>query len=316
MAFSGTSLSAAVLAAKDADKPLFVGNNVLRNYNARPQWRTGGSLASGSDITDPSYPTWLGYDGKGASRTAPTLTGGSAAYSYLCDLVEGTAEEYTFDTCVVWNHNFHELNGTVTVRLEIADDNSFSSNLTTLATWTFTGLTTQRGRIVEFNLNNNRRYSSARYVRLRLTTNAGGGFTTAPAFGELWLGRRRQLGYYPNLPFEAKRLRSDVSDFKPKSGARIRYTLNEGQRVFSLVMSTGGANTSIDTEDELRGFWRDCRYGSRSFIFVPQPDTDGEDACVCLDDEADLGIPLLGPYEREGAFNFSEIAPFRQREVE
>lgn len=312
MAFTGTSLTAAYLAFTAADKPLFMANNVLRDYNARPQWRTGGSWASGSDITDPSYPTWLGYDGKGASRTAPTLTGGSAAYSYLCDLVEGTDADHSFDMAVVWNHNFHLLDGTVTVRLEIADDNAFTTNLTTLTTWT---VVTDPSRLVSLNLNNNRRYTNARYVRLRITTSAGS-FTTAPAFGELWLGRRRQMSIYPNLPYEMKRLRSTVADFTAKSGARIRYVHNAGQRVFELAMSTGGAVESTETENEIRGFWQDCRYGSLPFVHIPQPESYPEEAFVCLDEDADLGLPLVGPYEREGSFSFTEIAPYRQGEVE
>src|SRR5687768_212146 len=135
MPYSATTISSGEATALTADKPLFVGNSVLEDYNAIPQWRVSGSWASGTDISDnATYPVWRGFDRAADSFTQPTSVSGQATVYYICDLANGTDDLHTVDSVFIIGHNFGTLGATALV--QIADDNAFSTNLITLATWT------------------------------------------------------------------------------------------------------------------------------------------------------------------------------------
>lgn len=310
MAFSASTVPSNELTPLAADKPLFIGSNILTAYNALPQWRVSGSWASGSDIT--SSATRFGFDGHGHLQTFPTLSAGAQNYSYIMDLTEGTGNTSTLDCAMILNHNFYTLTATVTVYLEISDISDFSSS-TTLATWT---PGTADDRLISFSLNTNQRYVSVRYLRLRVNTSAGGGFVTnVPRFGELFAGRRYQMSYHPTIPWESKAERSEVVDFVPHSGAAVRYVRNYGQRFFDFTTKMHGSDANgLNQETQLRNFWQACRYGARPFVFVPNPTTAAQNAYLCHADPS-MSMPILGPFERNLSLSFYEKAPFRTAEV-
>lgn len=318
MTYNFLSLSSGETAALAQDVPLFVGNSVL-DYLVDAQWRVSGSFSSGTNIVASGAPARYAAERQSIARTYPSLGGlGTSQNIYLIvEVVESTADTHAFDSVFVLNHNFHLLAGTITVRLQIDNDPAFAS-ATTIAQWTVSN----RRRLVQIGLTglpfSTRRINNARYLRLWLNTSNAGGFVAAPALGELWLGRRRQLSFFPDVPWDNKATHSDFVDFVSKSGYIVRYTRNRGQRVFAGIFRSGGDDRyGLNQEEQLRSFWDECREGTRQFIFVESPNTEPEiSSFVCLEESGRFEMPVLGPFEREIRLAFREVSPYQKREME
>ncbi len=317
MVYIETAIPASELAAYTADAPLFLAGNVLSLYNALPQWRVSGSWTSGTNIAASGAPTRWAFDGHGHLPSRLTLPSPVINdFSYIMDLSEGTNDARTFDSVVIWNHNFHLMTPTVTVYLEISDNSDFSGDVD-LATWLILSATDYR--LTSFSLNTAKRYTNARYVRLRVNTSAVGGFVTTPPFvGEIFLARRYQMSYPPELGvMPTGEISRDVTIFSPKSAASTTYVRNRGGRVFpSMMFRSGGADRNgHNQETAFRNFWSASRQGTQTFVYVPNPSTQPGLAVFCRADER-FTIPQLGPLEHELSCSFSEKAPFYQTEIE
>lgn len=313
MAFSSTALSAAELAAKALDKPLFLGRNVLEDYNALPEWKGGGSgtWTSGSDITYGSAYTSYLFDGRGTVRSYPGL-GSYTGFTIIFDLVAGTDDDHTFDTIAIWNHNLHLLTPTSpTVTFQVSDASDFTTNLTTLATWTVT----TGDRLVAYLTS---RYSSVRYARLVIASSAGAFTTTAPAIGEIHVARRRQMGAYPDLPWTAKKISRKVTSFADQAGDESVFVHYRGRRTFdNVVFRSGGLAGSIDSCSEMEDLWDSLDQGTKTMVFCPQPYSAPNDVLFCRPpDDFDLDVRSLGPTEREFAVSLNELRPFRLLDTE
>lgn len=312
--FTTYTLGSASLAATTADMPMLVGSQALE-FATSMQWRSTGSWDTGSDITDTTMPTRFAADRYGVGRTAPNSSAATATTTYLMlDLNPATVPD--IDMALIWNHNLDQVTGLDSVALQISQFSDFSA-ITTLKNWTsFTN-----DRIVSLNLTvssiPNSGVRGVRYARLAFHTSNGGGFVTVPALGELWLGTQRQLGHFPQIPWDENTLQSNVADFNAKSGHRIRYVRNRGQRVFEPTWNTGTPLASgINDVTVLRTFWTECRYGSKPVLFIQAPHSHPERVNVCLIDPPVLKMPLQGPSDRLVSMTFNEIAPYLQTELE
>lgn len=326
MAWASTTIAAGELAALAADRMILVGNNVLESYNALPEWRTSGVLSSGTDITASVYPTSFGFDRGASVRTKPTYSAGWTEVSYVCNLSGGSTDVLSADTAVVWGHNFSELGGNLAITLDIANASDFGASqgtatdapasFRTLAQW---NNPTTSARLYSLSLNglgllSDQRYTSIQYLRLRIRKTSGT-FSTAPEFGELWLGRRRQLPYFPDVPWSEETYMSDVADHRSISGVITRYVRNRGGRLFDLALTMAGADPtySIDPYTQLKSWWSECGYGSKASLLFLRPYSTTEVHVVYP--EAKLEIPRQGPYERTTTLALSETAPFMSSEV-
>lgn len=320
MPYVRSTIPADEVASYTADVPMLVGNNIASDYLAMPQWRLSGSWASGSNTTNSSYPTLRAFDGQGLARTQPTIGASEVEVSLIFDLTAGTDGPHTWDTALIWNHNLASLGTNFNVTLSVSDLESFTGGTTlVIAQWNGVGGFTS-GRLVATSLSDgagtpNQRYTTVRYVRLRFVTTSGF-LAGAPSIGEVWLGRRRQMAYQPNVPWAEANLTSDVADFVSKSGGRSRYVRNRGQRIFEPTWSFDGANPAgLNQETQMRAWFNECEQGSKPFLFFESPAAASPVAHVCYCDPPSLDMPVLGPFEREISMRFVEAAPYVQSEA-
>lgn len=199
MAFGSGALTANEIADFAADKPLAAVQTVPMGSDVR--WTEVGTFVA-TDRTDADYPTSWAYDGYPDYKTQPDSTAASTWY-LIYDF--GAGNEIDLDCAFIIGHNFGTLSLT-TVQVEIADDSLFTVNLTTIADF---GSPADDTRLVDYSLNA-LRYTNIRYLRLKLSR--GSNFT--PEIGELFLGRRRQLGRKPDRPFDdyARARRASVAE--------------------------------------------------------------------------------------------------------
>jgi hypothetical protein len=315
-----------------ADHPLFVATNVFELYNNQAQWRgttgTGrGSFptwSSGSDITETGYPTRFAYDRQLTSVTRPLYTSSTTNYAFLADLHTGSDNAHTFDTVAIINHHLDTYSSnTVTITVSLSDQTTFPSTegSDTPASVNMDFSVTAGGsaqRIVLTNLTiHSQAYSrvtQCRYIRINFAVPAAQG--TVPWIGEVVFGRRHQMSYFPDVPWEDQGLRSDVVDFNGKSGSRVRYTRHSGQRIYTPTFHSGGVDTvGLNQETELRTMFAESSYGSLPVLYVNNPFSASGVAPYVYIEHPEISYPVLGPFERMGSMTLTETAPFQAVEV-
>jgi hypothetical protein len=248
-----TALPAAIVARRAADLPHLVGPNLLERA-ATIAWRSTGSLAGGTDVTDLGYPGARAGDGRAAERTRPSTT---AAAHYLCvDL--GSAQAFDVAGLIgAW-----VLTGAATFAVEGADDAAFSVGLTTLVSgWVLNAV---RARRIAWTLAGSAQTVTARYVRLVVTYATTGRVEV----GELYLGQRLALPYratLPTAPLERPE-RDEGQVWTSDGGLTTRGTAVRG-RLF------GPLEWSVDLADEasVLAWCRAVEWGRRSALYAARP---------------------------------------------
>jgi hypothetical protein len=299
MAYSKASLSAAEVANFEADLPLILGANEVRDATTI-WWNRNGSFTDGNgNEADSDGPTSrLGTD-EDYRQTYPDAT--RATWYLMFDL--GSAADAVIDSVVILNHNIATLTGTI--EFQLADDQTFATSLITCEQET----PSTDKRVTMFHLDEllaltHARFSSVRYARLRFTSLAGG----VPTIGEVIMGRRRQLGHNPTLPYNDRSGRAVVEDWYADSGASCRYVRRKGQRTGSFTL-----RESDDTYiDDLVAFFRDdIDYGTKPWVWVENPTASQHDAnwMRFRGPNPDLNFPLVGFSERTWELDAEEVGP-------
>lgn len=300
MAWSRTELSAADLAAMAADKPLFVGTNCLRDPSA-VEWRTGGSFAAGSDGTDSDYPTSQAYDGFAHGLDTRPSSANDPWY-LICDF----GEARDFDTVAIIGHN---LDGTA-VAAQVADDNAFATNLQTVASWAPTA--SDPTRLVSAALDHSGSSSfkySAQYFRLYINPTGA----LVPRISELIVGRRRQLQWTANDPYDPALYRTRGDSFRSKSGVMTFAARSVKQRLLDANYTiTSGYITTVASLFEL-----DTDGGQHPFLYIPAPSSAVNTAYLMRfagGDVIDHGLPYDGPVTRAWGLSAEEVPTYRSDE--
>jgi hypothetical protein len=301
MAWSSASLSADEVSNAAADNPLAVGLHALSGSSLAAEWNDTGSLAD-TDDSATGYPAANAADFRGSVPTKPTGT--DTDWYWCADL--GASGVPDVDMALLLGHNMGTLGG-MTVTLQIADDSAFSTNLQTIATWS-PGTSTLR--LVSYTLKHTGsdalRYSSLRYVRLRFQ-NAG---AVTPSFGELWLGRRRQLTVRPTVGYDETEAVAAATDFVADDRSSIRYQWADGigRRVldFPALSSTDAA-----TVKSLRD---DCKRGGRPVLWCDKPASEPDRTMLMLP-PPELRRPNLGGSKRSFTMTLNEQDTFRELEA-
>jgi hypothetical protein len=305
MAYSSADLSSADLASAAADQPLAIGRNWLRHADSvAPQWKQGGSWAAGSDETDSDGPTSYAWDEFDDLQTYPDAS--QTTWYLLMDF--GASEVGIIDSLVLLNCTNLE---SVRVRLQIADDNAFSSNLITISDNTLGA--SFSGRHVDLVIkesgdSNAKRYSSVRYARLLFTK--GSGFI--PRIGEVILGRRRQLKAHPTLPYAPRQLTGKRARFESAGGVVTDYVFHRGRR---RLEGTITPHQTAYIDDWVALFEQDCDLGKYGFVWVDDPNSSATDAYWMRWDDMGLSGPFVGYTERQFRISAMEQGPnFRRVE--
>ena len=268
--WTSTALTAAQIARMAADMPMFVHSNVTGDVGVEgvPQWRNGGSWASGTDETvSDAVLTWSTsrlYDGRG---TTPTRGASDDPQHLICSL-----DEVTFDTVAIIGHNF--LAATVSeVRVEIADDDAFTARLQVIAQWT-TGfgarlVSTELGAGLESGNADGAVYSAVPYLRVVIE-----GASSDVQIGELVLGTR----WAPPQP------QDDDADER-STASLVDMAEAQSGRVQRVPRWTGRLQTALtwhpDTAEDVAG-WRALYAGSQwgrdPVLWIPAPSSAPEAA--------------------------------------
>ena len=225
-----------------------------------------------------------------------------------------TADRISFDTLCILGHNLNSL-AAISVSLEIADNSSFSSNLIEIAKYTISGATDNR--ILITNLNSAgasstysgggtaQRYSAVSYARLKIIHST----SDVPEVGEIFLGTRYQMQRNPNVPWNNKDERSDVTDFISTNGMTQRYVFYRGQAVRAVEMSLAeSANITV-----IENWYNAIHEGVKPFLWIDTPSSSAQIRLMILD-SPELVFPLVGPFERALSFSMTEQPPFLSRE--
>jgi hypothetical protein len=317
MSYVTSAVSTQELAARALDVSMFVGNNVLERYQALPQWRSGGSWAAGSDLTDGNGPTRWAFDRQANLPTFPTSVAAFTTVSLIFDLTPGTADRDAFDSVFIFGHNFYQL-GYCRITLEIADTNDFSGgSFFTVATWDDPATALRLASL------SNIRWSSLRYMRLRIRCYTAAdhltpaAITTVPYLCELWCGRARQQPHFPQSNgYDEQATKSEVVDFVADDGAIIRYVKAEGQRFIDATYNPATETSiGIDAVATFRGWWKDCNYGSKPSVFVESPTTALATSSMIMYPDPSMNMTLNGPYDRNFRIRLDETSPYLSSET-
>lgn len=249
MAWSSAALESYETTRLAADKPL-VAAQAIPVSPSTARWNTAGTVAA-ADQSDSDYPALRAYDGLVGldTRTDGTL---ASTWYYVID----AGELIEFDT---WFMNNHNLSALTTITLEIADDAAFTTSLQQIGS-----IAPASGRLQDIDLNNGaaaQRYS-AQYIRIKLVD----GVNFTPQIGEIILGRRRQLEYCPNRPFNRYSLHNETNVVTTQGGVRHRTLYYQNQ----FVLNMGFTWDNSDSVDDWVAFFKQVR---GSFVWVLEPNS-------------------------------------------
>lgn len=334
-----TAFGASELAAWNSGAPFLIGNHVLERYATLPQWRVAddptagigpgnaiGWGGGGTNVTDnTSYPVWHLWDrsGEAVSRPATSLLALSATnVALIGEWTPSTADIDAWDTAIILGHNFDTFGNAFDAYFQVTNDNTdadFASSMDYFR-WGPTAITInadgRRLSGLSFTFGDRQRVTNGRYWRLLLSLSSGS-FSTLPEISELWVGRARQLSYFPDRPFDAHKGHAEAVDHKSESGQMTRYFRYSKQAVFNMTLRSGGADRNghnQNTELE-QWYWTDSEGGKPSILVMNGSSEDDAEPYLVLPGP-DFSLPQLGPFERAGAFDFEESAPFYREEVQ
>lgn len=267
-------VSAAEQTALAADKPLFLVKNILRDINiARPggpEWRDGatGNWPVGLDVSDPAFPAIRAQDGKPNLVTKPVNTG-LVAYTLIFDVTTnpgGVAN--LLDAFVIGNHNFGDLERsvTITITVEFSASDTFAAP-TTIGTFVNP---TDNFRLASYNLNSFTTYSATRSIRITIVSDTA--LLTTPKIGQFFLGGRRQMGHKADRPVNEFSYRTGQTSVVLQTGNRNNFVNFRGQSILtrSWRPQDGVDDSGLDDTLTLKNIINDLR---GTFVYVEDPST-------------------------------------------
>lgn len=294
-----------------ADLPMLVARNQAGTNNAVAQWRTSGSWASGSSSTYSdgvlSWATSRAWDDRAEPRTRATALSAGQVY-LIFDL-----QNVTFDVAAIVGHNFGTA-GTTRVRIQIADDNAFTTRLQTIADWNgapWLGSSTTRrlvsvtlGAGVHVGVTTAAQYSGVRYLRILFDS------TTPPEIGEVWLGVRYPPPNRPNFPDDESRTETATAEAESEAGVQHAVTQWSGRLVFTPTWWPD----SVTYANLFRDAFAYSGYGTKPFLYLPNPSTSTRSAYVMRTDPR-LAVIQTSGSAREVRLPMREQAPFVSKET-
>lgn len=292
MAWSAADIPAAEITAFAADKLLLTGKNKI-NTSDNIRWNTAGT-ATASDTSATGFPAYKGVDSILSSPTKPNAT---AAQWFF---VMKPAAAIEFDSLMIAGHNLST--DVTSINLTIADSDDFLTNPDTI--YTLSSFPDTK-RIVSFDLQDTaatqaRRFSAVTHIRLEINCSPN----AAPQIGEIWLGRRLQLLYNPDRPFDEDGRESLIHEFIPIAGGpRNRFI-----RAADLFTDRVNIVSHTASEQAEIRLWRDdTNSGARSFLFCPNPTSEPERTYLTWTDPR-FQFPETSPGKNELQLSVTEDA--------
>lgn len=293
MAYSTGAVTATELARRAKDYPLLIGRNWMRDYSAA-KWRNTGIWGDATDDTHTDGPVLCALDEFDHEWTYPDSSG---AARYL--IVDFGSEIAEID-CVGIRNCYGCAASTVS--FEISDDNAYGVNLLELASWVNPA---NGSHLTAINLpsagGGPARYSSVRYLRIKVA-----GAAAIPKFGEVLVGRSRQLSHNPPEPFDRRNLLTMTKTSESDTGVRTQYVQRRKERRINAELLIGTDTDEADYE----AFWEtDMDGGAGCFLWIDQPTTAPTVAWWMLFPEPEMSKPRSNWAERRVPFDAVEQGP-------
>lgn len=290
MAWSSSAISASILAARAANKPL-LGTNVIVAPSAT-RWVAAASFAS-TDYAQAAYPICRAYDGLPGLPTIPS-TAASNIWYILFDL----GSNKSFDSAAVMTSQ----SGLVgkSILIEVADDSAFSTNYTGIGTIPIS--TINRTEIKP--LGDGSTLYSARYVAVAVYGGVGGA-NFVPEIGEVMLLRTRQLKSNPDEPWGPDDMAASSETTTTAGGVIHKTRWHERQRMISAQIVTGESTWA----DEIIAFHRECVRGNGSFVWCDRPTAAPASWNLMMRDDDNFQFPYSDFCRRELTLEAHEQGP-------
>jgi hypothetical protein len=296
MVWSSAALASYETTKASADKPL-VAVQAIPKEPDYAKWVDDGSTGVG-DITTwtdrslSTFPALRAYDGQPGYITKHSGVTTDDIY-YYC-IGDGTA--ITFDCVFLIGHNAGTLSLVNDLVLEVADNNDFTGNLTSVANF---GTPTDDTRLADLTMNGGNNRITAQFIRLKFDKT---GTNIIPEIGELILGRRRQLEWKPDRPFDDSRMRDRSATSTTKGGISHKTIWSRRQCILDAQWLIDDSTYESDWQQ----FYRDA---DGSFVWCYDPNTTPEDWHFMSFEEDELIMPEVGPSVREVMLQAHELGP-------
>jgi len=293
MAWSSAALASYETARLALDKPL-IAAQAIPVSPSYAKWVEEAQVAAGNittwtDRSATANPARRAYDGYPGYITKQSGTNDDIWY-YCLDLGALTA----FDCAFLVGHNAGTLGLVNDLVLQVADDNAFSTNLTTVGNF---GQPSDDTRVADLTLVDGGTTSriTAQYVWLKWDKT---GTNITPEIGELILGRRRQLEYKPIRPYDEYAL-SESSELVDTKGGVIHKSLyaRRGRELAGDLWVTDSTYLA-----DLVAFFRACR---GPFVWVENPSSAAASWNLMMR-EGGLSIPQTDANLRKWAISAME----------
>jgi hypothetical protein len=101
-------------------------------------------------------------------------------------------------------------------------------------------------------------------------------------------------------------------------GFETRYTKYKGRKIFTIESESGGLDSGGHNQNtELRSWWSDCGYGTKSSIFVYHPQSIDTSLSPIVMPKNNEFIQAVedGPFARVTSIELAEVAPFVSSET-
>lgn len=320
---TGAEIPTAEQNALSNDKPLFLSRNELR-MSTQPRWTTDGQHGS-ADSAATGFESFKAYDNLPNMTTK--LTTGVVDNLVHYNFLTNTSAE--MDSVALVNHNLATIAGvlggdiTVTVQIDVTSPTP-SGTFAEIHSPSVTVITTTSDpRLLILDLESQAaetpyRFTGRQYWRISFSS-AGSDFSTTdgqPAFGQLYVGRRRQMGTKANSPFTEFNQISDSKRFTAKSGMKVDQFNNTGMVAFPRrhVNGFGVGKSGIDEPETLKSVWTDSKQGRNGMIYVEDPSTDPDTHYWMRFSENSFTQTRVGPLQINTSYSLLEQPPFLANE--
>lgn len=264
-----------------------------------------GSIATWTDRSATANPALRAYDRLPGPLTKQSGTNDDVWY-YALDL----NTTYSFSWAGIINHNLGTLDLGNDVLLQIADDNDFSTSLTTVGNFgTPTANDDTRlsdislahdadgGRAHDTGADAGPNVYTAQYVWLKIDKT---GTNITPQIGELILGTRYQMRCNPQNPYDEDRLHDGATSIVTGSVTHKQYQY-QNQFILDALFEAWETARIAD----FKSWFKQAR---GSFIWIPKPNS-APDNWYIISKQDDLAMPAAEFTERSVRITGAEQGP-------
>lgn len=296
-------------------RPVMIGRNALELSSSRHWSALGGDFGSAS-LGWSTAPPEVTHDRAGDPASMPNPAGASIAELVLA--WELPANTRVVDAVGIVGTNLAQaaadLSDTILVDLDTADADDFTTGLTQVATWSVTAAgPTRLGALFSA------AYVGQRWWRLTFTRDSAANWPSLalgiglPSIGEVYLGKRRQMPFTPQRPYDALSRVAEEEVMSLPGGTLVGVTVTAPRGVWDLRWRLRQDEWGVEARDVLRAWYADSH--GRASIWMPDS-TAPNVVHLARARERAMHAPEVSLQLQEASIALVELPPFRGLEVD